>query len=97
VIGQNIYTGHALATYTLEPHFADSESTSWKDVINETLTSTRLAFPANEFRLVVILDKKSFKAAFKNNIISHLESIGVEWTHSSADVKAIYNKLNSEG
>jgi len=71
-----------------------SESTTWRDVINEVISSTRLAFPVDRSRLVVILDKKSFKAANKNAIISHLESIGVEWTHSSADVKSIYNQLN---
>jgi D-aminoacyl-tRNA deacylase len=96
--GDNVYTAHALATYTLESHFAEPEIEKvpggWRAVISEIVDSTRRTYPTES--MICVLDKKSFKAQHKNSIIEHLESTGVPWTHSTTDVKSLYSKLNPD-
>ena len=54
-LGEGLYVGHALATYTLEKHFSSSDkgttpesthgSMTWQNIIAECLSSTSKALP----------------------------------------------------
>ena len=55
-LGNNVFVGHALATYALENHLkaADGEDTKpgeemprWQRIVTEAVESTRLAFPVS--------------------------------------------------
>jgi hypothetical protein len=99
-LSENIYIGHALATYSLEPHLSPSEisfSTGdtivprYKQIILEVIKSTRITYPGE--KLVCMIDKRVFLAEQRNAIAKVLEDEGVTWTFKTADIKRMAEEL----
>ena len=81
-MGECLYTGHALTTYSLEKYFdgtvEDPVDGGWEGIINESILSTRIAFPDAE--IVYYIDKKAFVAANRNAITALLDSHNIKWS-----------------
>lgn len=90
-LGEQIYCGHALATYTLEGYFDGTAEGpiegGWEAVIDEAISSTKITHP--DSKLIVFLDKKAFGSAGKKLISSHLEKQGIMVTNTLNDVKSL--------
>ncbi|MBL6742754.1 MAG: D-aminoacyl-tRNA deacylase [Candidatus Poseidonia sp.] len=73
----NVWLGHMLASYALPfIHVEGGEPKgTWKQAINDAITSTRKAFPEGE--IVVSMDKKAFKGWQRQAVREHLEVLRV--------------------
>ena len=98
-LGEEFYVGHALSSYMFA-HYADNPDASplleggWKAIVDEGIDSTmKGAMVSPDTELMVLVDKKAFKAPLKNAITKHLTDRGVNWTFSVSDIK----KLQKEG
>jgi hypothetical protein len=101
-LSENIYIGHALATYSLESHLSPSEIACsiidtivprYKQIILEAIQSTRITYPLE--KLVCMVDKRAFLAEQRNAIAKVLEDEGVSWTFKTADIKRMAEELYS--
>ena len=97
--GDTVYIGHALASYTLADTLGDGEestsvntssssSRGWQDVISEAVESTRAAMLPNS-ELICLVDKKAFKAKARTAITEYLDTLGIRWTFTTADIKKL--------
>eukprot|EP01039_Chlorochromonas_danica_P000672 gene673-727_t len=86
-LGPNVFTGHGLATYTLQDHW---ESDRWRAIILEAVEATRKAYPTE--RLVCLIDKRAFLEKQRNSITAVLEEAGVSWTYKTTDIKTMVEK-----
>lgn len=93
-LGSNIFVGHALATYTLEPHWPSADTTPTEDlplrckqIIEEAVQSTRIAFPSHQ--VVSMVDKRAFLERQRNWIGETLDALAVPWTFKTADIKTM--------
>ena len=80
-------------------HYADDPDTTplleggWKAIVDEGISSTmRGAMVSPDTELIVLVDKKAFKAPLKNAITEHLTNRGTNWTFSISDIKKLRNK-----
>ena len=96
--GEEFYIGHALSSYMFA-HYADDPDTTplleggWKAIVDEGISSTmRGAMVSPDTELIVLVDKKAFKAPLKNAITEHLTNRGTNWTFSISDIKKLQNK-----
>ena len=81
--GGALYLGHMLASYSL-----GKEGDPWREAVAAALASTRRAYPGVG-RLVAYVNKKSFKASHRDQLLWFLEEEGVEWTYSKKEVMAL--------
>jgi D-aminoacyl-tRNA deacylase len=92
--GDGLYTGHALATYTLQEHLDGTAALplegGWKGVVHEAVHSTRIAHPTAQ--LICLVDKKAFGAEKRKAVTSYLEELGVVWTNQLSDVRKLYDE-----
>jgi len=80
VTKSNVWLGHIIAGYSLD--FGESGqkdgdfSEDWKHAVEVAIKSTRLAFPGGD--IFAHLDRKSFKAWQRNELVAFIEGLGVE-------------------
>lgn len=103
-LGENIYIGHSLASYTLADSLGDGEETDegdessarrrdrWQHIISEAIESTRISIAYTASELVCLVDKKAFKAKARTAITDYLDSLAIKWVFSSADIKKLVSK-----
>jgi len=74
---ENVWLGHMLATYALPFIKTEDEvpDGTWKQAIDDAITSTRKAFPGGE--IVVSIDKKAFKGWQRQAIRDHLNVLDI--------------------
>lgn len=72
-----VWLGHMLASYALPFIQTDGDEPegTWKQAINDAITSTRKAFPGGE--IVVSMDKKAFKGWQRQAIRNHLDVLNI--------------------
>jgi D-aminoacyl-tRNA deacylase len=94
-LGENVYVGHSIASYALQALLLQEEGNddsaaaiTWKSVVLECIESTLSAHPARQ--LVVLIDKKAFKAAGRARLMGLLDGMGIPYAWSVSDVKKIY-------
>ena len=97
-LGEEFYVGHALSSYMFA-HYADDPDAppllegGWRAIIDEGIESTmKGAMISPDTELMVLVDKKAFKAPLKNAITEHLTTRGINWTFSVSDVKKLQKK-----
>mmetsp|Transcript_92509 Transcript_92509/g.169782 ORF Transcript_92509/g.169782 Transcript_92509/m.169782 type:complete len:452 (+) Transcript_92509:52-1407(+) len=88
-MGHHIYVGHILASYTLTSYFQKKANHTdkgfaqveggWQHVVTEAVEGTSRAFPGS--KVVVLIDKKAFKASIRNAIADFLSTKGIEHTY----------------
>lgn len=65
----DVRLGHILASYALD--FTGLKGGQWRQAVSEAVTSTTAAYPPGT-RVVVYLDRKSFKGADREALLSYL-------------------------
>ena len=98
-LGENVYVGHSIASYALqalllqeEGHDDSAAAITWKSVVLECIESTLSAHRVHSARqLVVLIDKKAFKAAGRARLMGLLDGMGIPYAWSVSDVKKIYD------
>ena len=96
--GDDIYVGHSIASYglqslllaasTFEKEAKECPAITWKSVVMECINSTKLAHPSRQ--LVVLIDKKAFKADGRALLTGLLDDLGIPYCWSVSDVKKLY-------
>ena len=95
-LGDQFFVGHALSTYMFA-HYAEDPDVQplmkggWRAIVEEGIHSTRMGVPGDA-NLYVLVDKKAFKAPLKNAITEFLDTHGIKWTFSVADIKRLQTK-----
>ncbi len=94
---KGIQIGHMLASYAIQPLLEgkspvpdcpvpEGEVTpTWQSTIMEAVNSTQIAYP--NAKIIVWFNKTCCKAEPRQGVIDLLESHGIAWTHSVAEVK----------
>ena len=103
--GEGVYVGHSIASYGLQnllleasafekegqqqQQGADEEGAiTWRSVVMEAITSTKTAHPSRQ--LVVLIDKKAFKADGRALITDLLDDLSIPYCWSVTEVKKLY-------
>jgi hypothetical protein len=104
--GEDLYVGHSIASYGLQSLLlqasalekeggggaerGDGESVTWKSVVLECIGSTKLAHPNRQ--LVVLIDKKAFKADGRSLLTGLMDDLGIPYAWSVSDIKKMYQQ-----
>jgi D-aminoacyl-tRNA deacylase len=104
-LGEDLYVGHSIASYGLQNLLlqastfvkeeggeiaGDEEAVTWKSVVMECISSTQLAHPNR--RLVVLIDKKAFKADGRALLTGLMDDLGIPYAWSVSDIKKMYQQ-----
>ena len=103
--GDNIYVGHSIASYGLQSLLlaastfeketqGEQAAITWKSVVMECINSTKVAHPSRQ--LVVLIDKKAFKADGRSLLTGLLDNLHIPYCWSVSDVKKLWQAAQEE-
>ncbi len=78
----DVFLGHILATYCFNGAPED-----WQHGVDEAIKATKAAYEHEEARVIVYIDKKSFKSAPRQALVEYLEAQGIPYAMKESEIQ----------